>query len=187
MSDPTEWTQQYQAEYQWLSANAKSFDFAHSLTVWLGKHGSLTEKQLAAVQKCMSKAKPAPQAAQEVDVEAIEYAFEKAVSKGIKRPKLRLGSLVFSPAPATGKNAGAIYVVGKNKVYLGKVQQGAFKASFECTPEMADRVVQCASDPHAAAVAYGKKYGQCAVCGRTLTDAKSVELGIGPICKEAFF
>lgn len=33
---------------------------------------------------------------------------------------------------------------------------------------------------------YGKLYGVCAVCGCTLTNPKSIERGIGPICAEKF-
>lgn len=29
---------------------------------------------------------------------------------------------------------------------------------------------------------FGKVYGSCCVCGRTLTDTKSLEAGIGPVC-----
>ena len=32
------------------------------------------------------------------------------------------------------------------------------------------------------AKAYGIQYGVCVVCGATLTDAKSVAAGIGPVC-----
>jgi hypothetical protein len=34
----------------------------------------------------------------------------------------------------------------------------------------------------ADAKAFGIRYGVCCVCGRTLSDAKSVAAGIGPIC-----
>ncbi len=30
------------------------------------------------------------------------------------------------------------------------------------------------------------RYGRCINCGRFLKDAKSVELGIGPVCRKAF-
>ena len=33
---------------------------------------------------------------------------------------------------------------------------------------------------------FGLKYGICAACGRTLTDADSVERGIGPVCMKHF-
>lgn len=42
------------------------------------------------------------------------------------------------------------------------------------------------ADPLAAAVEYGHHTGSCCVCGRTLTDPKSIEAGIGPICGAKF-
>lgn len=36
------------------------------------------------------------------------------------------------------------------------------------------------------AKAFGVQYGVCCACGRTLTNAKSVELGIGPVCRKYF-
>lgn len=33
---------------------------------------------------------------------------------------------------------------------------------------------------------YGRLYGVCAVCGATLTDEKSIEAGIGPVCATRF-
>lgn len=37
-----------------------------------------------------------------------------------------------------------------------------------------------------AAKAYGVATGQCCVCGAELTDPKSVEAGIGPVCAKMF-
>lgn len=36
----------------------------------------------------------------------------------------------------------------------------------------------------AQAAEYGRRTGQCAICGRTLTNADSVARGIGPVCLE---
>jgi hypothetical protein len=36
------------------------------------------------------------------------------------------------------------------------------------------------------AKAFGALYGTCCVCGRTLTDEKSIAAGIGPVCAEKF-
>lgn len=33
---------------------------------------------------------------------------------------------------------------------------------------------------------YGKLYGMCVICGRTLTDEESIAAGIGPICAGKF-
>jgi len=41
-----------------------------------------------------------------------------------------------------------------------------------------------AADPLAAAIAHGKETGQCSCCGKTLTKQESIDLGIGPICRQ---
>lgn len=38
--------------------------------------------------------------------------------------------------------------------------------------------------PKQAAERFGREIGACAICGRTLTDPVSREIGIGPICRE---
>lgn len=40
------------------------------------------------------------------------------------------------------------------------------------------------NDPFKAMSLFGKKIGRCGICGRTLTDAESIEMGIGPICAQ---
>jgi len=39
------------------------------------------------------------------------------------------------------------------------------------------------SPPRAAAERYGQEIGNCGICGRTLTNQESREVGIGPICR----
>jgi hypothetical protein len=41
-----------------------------------------------------------------------------------------------------------------------------------------------AEDPVAAMKRYGRELGHCGMCGRTLTDTLSREIGIGPVCRE---
>lgn len=43
-----------------------------------------------------------------------------------------------------------------------------------------------ALDPKEASAQYGKEIGSCGVCGRTLTDETSREIGIGPVCRRRF-
>jgi hypothetical protein len=119
------------------------------------------------------------------DVSAIATAFQSARDNGIKSPKLRLDTFVFSRAPDTGRNAGSIYVKD-NGEYIGKVTDGKFLPTFQCDDATRDRVVSVASDPHKAAKAYGMKTGSCSCCGRELTNKESIELGIGPICLENY-
>jgi hypothetical protein len=87
----------------------------------------------------------------------------------------------FSLAPVTGKNAGAVYVK-EDGIYLGKVMGGKLFASRDCSEAQAAAIVEVAADPKGAAIAHGRLTGQCSICSRELTDPKSIDLGIGPIC-----
>lgn len=120
-----------------------------------------------------------------IDVGAIETAFEAARANGIKRPHLRLADFTFSRAPDTGKNAGSIYVKRKDD-YLGKVTAGLFHPTMACDAATSAKVIEVSSDPHNAAKAYGNRTGSCSCCGRELTNKESIDLGIGPICREKF-
>jgi hypothetical protein len=42
---------------------------------------------------------------------------------------------------------------------------------------------EISKDPLAALKRYGQEIGRCGHCGRTLTDATSRALGIGPVCR----
>jgi hypothetical protein len=102
----------------------------------------------------------------------------------LKRPKFRSATLDLSLAPAHGRNAGAIYVIDKADNYLGKVIAGRFQAARAAGPETLPELARIATDPKGVAVSYGRLTGACGCCGRELTDPKSVEMGIGPICAE---
>jgi hypothetical protein len=122
---------------------------------------------------------------EDIDVSKIEVAFADAFKNGIKTPKLRLGSFMFSRAPDTGRNAGSIYVK-EGKSYLGKVTDGEFFPVWDCGDDRKAQVIDVAADPAKAAKAYGLRTGKCSCCGRTLTNGLSVALGIGPICATKF-
>jgi hypothetical protein len=193
-----EWKEANPAEAAWMENSAGTFEFARSMLDALNKYGSLTERQMETVQRLTVQsaerqaARAAEQAARAVSapvvsVEAIEVAFNNAKEAGVKFPKLRLDTFVFSPAGENSKNAGAIYIKNKEDgVYLGKVAGGRLFTSRDCTPEAAERITAVSSDPKQAAVAYGMKFGACSICGRQLTDSDSVARGIGPICAENY-
>lgn len=175
----------------WIEANP-GFEFAASLGAAVRKYGSLTERQLAAAQKCVDGAKArqearsaAISAAPTLTLEVVEKAFQKASENGVRRPKLRLAEFTFSLAPETGRNAGAIYVK-EGEQYLGKVAGGRFLRTRDCTDAQQAGIQAVAADPMAAAVAYGKRFGACSVCGRELTNDGSIDAGIGPICAGKF-
>lgn len=197
IAQANQWREEFKAEAAWLAdASKRGFEFAVSLSEALEKYGHLTEKQLAAVRKCVvstdernarlqQEAKARQESAPEITVAAIEQAFGNALGTGIKHPRLRLDTFVFTPAKPEGKNPGAIYVKEDGQ-YLGKVMGGKFLRVRECSTEQEERVVAAAADPKNAAIAYGKKFGKCSVCARELSDEASIERGIGPVCAENY-
>ena len=161
--------------------------FAASLVEQFSDRGSLSDKQTGAAIAMLMKVKANKSARAEapsVDLSNIVAIFDKA-HEAIKTPKFRFEDLVISRAPDSGANAGALYVkVGGE--YMGKVKEGKF-FGIRFTPEdTLSKLKQIAESPLSAAVAYGRRTGACACCGRELTVHASIERGIGPICAERF-
>ena len=122
-----------------------------------------------------------------INTTAIWNAFNTAKKNGIQFPKLHLGDYIFSPAGTQSKNAGAVYVKrADTREYLGKIMiDGRFYYSTLTAAEIL-QIAELVEHPGDAAVAYGRKTGVCSCCGRSLTNALSVQLGIGPICREKY-
>lgn len=190
----------------WLEERAPSFGFAASLKASLAKYGSLTDGQLAAVERCILKdAERAEVRAAEakereartasanatlttVAVDNLMEALQRAKSKGLKKPALRFEGFTVTMAGEHSKNAGGLYLKD-GSTYLGKIVGGKLTASWEANrmEGLLDRIATAMVDPVEAARAYGKRTGYCSCCGRLLTDPVSVANGIGPICESKFF
>jgi len=182
---------EHAAVWSWICANP-NFEFAASLAEKVRKYGTLTEAQIAAVDRCVAKRDVAiVQRAQQdaarnetapvVASERLLEAFQTAASSGLKYPKLRFGGLEITKAKDNSKNPGALYVKNGGE-YVGKVVSGRFFCTRECPAEAQETVVAVINDPAAAAKASGLQTGSCSCCGRELTDPESVASGIGPIC-----
>jgi Zn-finger protein len=120
-----------------------------------------------------------------IDVSAIRKAFETAVRRGLKNPKISITPFKFSRAPDTGKNPGAIYVKAGDE-YIGKITGNEFWSARACTQKHIEDMLEIAKDPKAAAERHGILTGRCGKCGLKLTDPESVARGIGPICAKNF-
>lgn len=173
--------------FAWIARNPH-FSFATSMREAITKYGDLTANQLSAIERCIEKdamrqaekIAKVEQAAT-VDLSRIHEIFANARAASLKKPKLRVGDITLSLASETSRNAGAIYVK-RGEAYLGKVADSKFSPSRECRPDDIELVRSVAADPLGLAVAYGRRTGNCACCGRLLTDKESVKRGIGPIC-----
>ena len=175
---------------------------AQSLVERIRQRKPWTEKQLAAVEKWYGNAKEreAQKAAQKereqtpcaVSKKFVELfgLFETAKSNMKAKPILRAEGLRISEAKKGSRNEGCLYVTDAEKhwedrTYLGKVTpSGEFVRSKACTDEQAAAVESVALNPLEAALRYGRITGSCSACGRELTNHKSVEDGIGPICRD---
>lgn len=82
-----------------------------------------------------------------------------------------------------GPNVGCLYVKADG-AYMGKITlTGDFRPAYGIDAASAIEALKAAQeDPTAAAIAFGRETGNCSCCGRELTKADSIALGIGPIC-----
>jgi hypothetical protein len=189
------WMHANPVEAKWLNDGAgRGFEFAIKLLADVRKFGGLTQGQRDAITRSIAKreeAKAAREAAAPTmagpGLGTLVGAFAKAVEAGLRNPKVRIGGIIFTLAKAASANAGCLYVKSSDGVYLGKITPaGKLMVSRDCTKDQEAEVVAIGVDPMAAAIAHGKRTGSCAICGRELTNAESVERGIGPICAEKF-
>jgi hypothetical protein len=203
-----QWRVDHVTELAWLARAANinqqrggTFDFPQKLLDAIAQYGTLTDGQLAAVHKLMLRdAERQQQRADarttKLDTAKIEAAFATARHnaarpgmQGVWMKPLKLRALnvdvAFQPGSIGSQWEGQIFVKSGEKK-LGTVKPGAFTARFECTDAERDAVVHAIENPMGAARAFGKAWGVCTVCGRTLTDDTSIANGIGPICAENF-
>jgi hypothetical protein len=186
------------AEYQTRRTDGRAWDLPAELLAKIDEYGTLFEGTIAKVREWMAKdearrterqaAKAAEEAAAPtVDLSALHRSFDLAAKNNARCKHLTFGSFIVYPAKATSANPGALYVKagkGRDDTYLGKIVQGRFSPSRDCTDEVKATVLELLADPSAAAVKYGKKLIHCICCGAELDNPLSRELGIGPICRE---
>lgn len=164
-------------------------DFAASLMEQHEAGRAWTENQIAAIKRIIAKveetrkrkAEEAKASAPKFDLSPIREMFD-AAGAHIQRPTYRAEGLVISLAPATGMNAGALYIKTPDGGYLGKLVGTAYIGD----PCAQEALAKIAENPADAAVRYGRETGTCACCGRALTDPISIQAGIGPICAARF-
>jgi hypothetical protein len=188
------WKAEHPAEWESiLDGDRRGNTFCSAMVDVVAQWGCLTDNQLAAVRRGMlaREAKRAEfQAAREtsapvVDVSQIEQAFEHKRAKGKSKLWLYVAGFTFTPAKPDSRNPGALYVK-RGGEYLGKIASGKFLCTNACDDASKAKIAEIASDPKSAALAHGRETGQCAVCGRELSDPASVARGIGPDCAKGF-
>ena len=159
-----------------------SNSFLISIKGQLDKKGTLSEKQIACVQRML---KPKPKSLK-LDLTQVNEAILKAYASGLKKPALSLGKYRVSIAPAAGKNAGCLYLKIEGE-YAGKINKEGemffIYSSKDQASEIHTELSEIFSDLKAKIIELGRETGVCCCCARLLTKKQSIEDGIGPICK----
>ena len=153
----------------------------------------LSDKQLAWVHKLavdFAAQSAAVDSNEPSQFEALFAAFEAAKSKGAKRLTLRFAGINIKP----NRDNTALWVTSQDEMeegdyglkskYLGRVTRTALDSRLSDTVK--ETILGAAADPLTAAIRYGKVSGSCSCCGRELTDPRSIEAGIGPVCATKF-
>lgn len=158
----------------------KQADFARKLVEW-----SLPRGQQAA-QTAPGAAQAAPVAPTPAPVPAVRLERLHAVMQGMAKLRFRKITL----ARKNGDQLVWVKVTGHDGV-VGRIDGGVLTiftsrlnvSVHGVTPAEIETMLKVIDlDPKAAAAAHGIESGNCSVCGRDLTDPKSIALGIGPVC-----
>ena len=100
-----------------------------------------------------------------------------------KKFQVRLPGITLSTVNK-GANIGCVYVFENNQ-YVGKITStgdligNASEDVLNLLEDANDNLLQLAK-------IYGHETGSCSICGRTLNDPLSVQMGIGPVCAKRF-
>jgi hypothetical protein len=178
------------AAFAWMTAKAPTFGFAASMLQALQKYGSLTESQLAAVQRCMdSDAQRQAERAQRQQERAAApvIALNALHSVLQKHAKFYAGDLTLSRR----RDDQLVWIKHANaEKVIGKIDNGTltlWNRPGVDNNEVREMLNEFEGAPLQSAMKYGKLSGRCCSCGRELTNDGSIEAGIGPICAQKFF
>lgn len=89
-------------------------------------------------------------------------------------------------APGIYLRDGIVYCVQRSQTGRGYAKSLDAPGVYTYAPGVAAQLKPEHSMTLAQAKVYGVIHGVCARCGRALTDAKSVQVGIGPVCAKYF-
>lgn len=178
-----------------IEANAHWNDFYSSLMDQHTSGRAWSDKQVTVATKIKDKIETnrakkdanAPKA----DATRIRQMFDDALANGKKRRALHAGrfddqgellnKIVLTPARAPRTE---IWVKVDDE-FVGGIKDTGALALRNWAPEwLADVLLAIAADPDGECRMYGQRTGSCSCCGRELTNTESIELGIGPICRE---
>jgi hypothetical protein len=172
--------------------------FASDMLKFYDKNARLSDRQFFWVDKLIKRATaPAPTTQTlAVSVARVFELFATARAQGLKYPKIRLqapdgGPVVFAQSGAKSKFEGQVQVTdgqrfGSNR-YFGRIDKdGVLYEGRDLDADVRELITNLAADPEGVASIHGHRTGECCFCRTALTDARSVEVGFGPVCAKKF-
>lgn len=182
---------------QWLQGVASWNSFAASLVEQHDEGRAWSEKQVAACRSMYRKMKEKAEARQEeqrdapkADSTRIVQMFADALANGKKRRALLAGQfdaegVLLATVKMTPARDGERIWVKVDREYCGGIAADGRLMLTRAAPEwLPERLQTLAADPDGECRLYGQRTGTCSCCGRELTNKESIDLGIGPICRE---
>jgi hypothetical protein len=175
----------------------KGNKFAYDLCMLETKGLFMSESQVSWVYKIAEDVRQLRDEPKAIEVRSsdasnILASLAEARAKGIKCPILRLqtaeGNEFSVKYMSVGKNAGGAWVNWANGELAGKIDDcGVFTSYLEqYASELFAAMEDANSNLQGALSSYGRMTSRCGCCGIKLTNKKSIELGIGPICLDKF-
>ena len=98
-------------------------------------------------------------------------------------PRTPVGNPVTDPGMY--RQGGELYKIQLSRsgnLYAKRLVQDGHRWQFEYAPGVARKLTPADRMTIDQARSFGAQFGTCVVCGRTLTDPKSIDAGIGPVC-----
>ncbi len=167
----------------YLTENMSFSNFAMDLV----EKSKLSEKQIAWVHFLATE-----HLNKELHKETLPAEFKSLVEKMYAKVKensrkfqVRLPGGVTISTVTKGANVGAVYIFENNE-YLGKITKEGVLEIKSPNEEVKALLEDANENLLRLAQLYGHESGNCSVCGRTLNDPLSVQMGIGPICAKKF-
>ena len=126
------------------------------------------------------------------DMKPMLSLFKAAGSK-LKHPKINLNvggaAIVLTVAGDRAAKPGTINVKSpgsfETSSWYGRIElDGSYVPSRQAPKGIEQHLLAFAADPAKVAAEHGHKTGQCCFCNRPLDDARSTEVGYGPVCAD---
>lgn len=162
---------------------AKEFLSYSNFAMSLISHRNLSEKQEAWIHYIATEKLNEALFPQEKEdgpyVNLVKKMYEGVKSKN-RKFNLHLPGNISISTVTKGININHLYVFDSGH-YCGKITpEGVFRG--EASEDVLNLLEDANENLLKLAQMYGHETGQCSVCNRELSDKKSIQLGIGPIC-----